>query len=116
MKWRWIKGRKIQEGRVALMRGPLLFCLNLHREDNQGSEFNPKEIVLDVESLSQPISDETIRPNGIACRVKGWKTGTSTTMSHEFDLLFTEFPDPGGEAVYFLPSRIAGAIDDELAR
>jgi DUF1680 family protein len=103
MEWRWIKGQKTQKGRVALMRGPMLFCLSPHLEGNQVIDLEPKEIVLDIESLSEPINDETIRPGGTACRVKGWKSRTKTTAAHELDLRLTEFPDPGGEAVWFLP-------------
>jgi len=34
MTWRLIRGRKLQQGRVAVMRGPLLFCLNPSRVAN----------------------------------------------------------------------------------
>ena len=36
MPWRFVKGREMQEGRVALMRGPVVYCLNPDR--NSGLE------------------------------------------------------------------------------
>ncbi|UCG46576.1 MAG: glycoside hydrolase family 127 protein [Phycisphaerales bacterium] len=33
MEWRLVRGRKIQKGRAAVMRGPLLFCLNPARQE-----------------------------------------------------------------------------------
>lgn len=112
--WRWIKGRQAQAGRVALMRGPLLFCLNPQRAENQAMDVNLQNIMLDMQSLSGPLNDRMIRPGGIACMVKGWKSGAHTTAAHDLDVLLTEFPDPGGEAVYFLPAQPDGAIDDAL--
>jgi hypothetical protein len=90
------------------MRGPLLFCLNPRREQNRGMDIDLQSLMLDTQTASEPLGDRMIRPGGIACTVKGWQAGART------DVLLTEFPDPGGEAVYFLPAQPDGAMDDEL--
>jgi DUF1680 family protein len=38
MEWRFVLGRERQAGRVAVMRGPVLFCLDPLRKEN--AEFN----------------------------------------------------------------------------
>ncbi len=63
MTWRWVKGRRAQVGRVALMRGPLLFCLNPSRnKDVAGSDL--RQLFLNWETLKEPVVDNSIRPNG----------------------------------------------------
>jgi hypothetical protein len=69
MKYRWVKGRKLQAGRAALLRGPVLFCLNPARNEKLVG-VDPKEITIDPASVEGPIDDTTIRPGGQACRVR----------------------------------------------
>ncbi|MFH1266723.1 MAG: beta-L-arabinofuranosidase domain-containing protein, partial [Planctomycetota bacterium] len=47
MPWRFVKGRKAQAGLVAVMRGPMLFCLNPERNDNKKlADMNLRTITL----------------------------------------------------------------------
>ena len=122
MSWRWVKGRKRQAGRMALMRGPLVFCLSAKRNDG-GTEWiryrqiaavDISSIVVDSTSVVGPIPDESVRPGGIACRVKAWSSDRDVTKPPNLDLVLSEFPEPTGEATYFLVSDATVAVDDEL--
>ncbi len=116
MPWRFVRGRKSQSGRVAVMRGPLLFCLNRKRHPEL-AHIAPKTLVLDPASLEGPVADSSVRPEGIACRARAWKSGADfSTDETDFELTLTEFPDPDGVAVYFaVPDPKAKEfVDDEL--
>jgi len=116
MPWRLVQGRKSQAGRVAIMRGPLLFCLNRKRHPEL-ADIDPKTLVFDPSSLESPIADDSVRPDGIACRVRAWKPGADySSDATDFELTLTEFPDPDGVAVYFaVPNPKAEEfVDDEL--
>ncbi|MHC4394676.1 MAG: beta-L-arabinofuranosidase domain-containing protein [Planctomycetota bacterium] len=113
MKWRFIKGRKKQTGLVALMRGPLLFCLNPTRNGAR-QEADLQTVRIDPSSLLGPVKDEIIRPNGLACYVRAWSDGRDSTEPADLRLMLTEFADPGGEAVYFRTSY--PAVDDKLVQ
>ena len=112
---RWIKGRKIHSGKIALMRGPLLFCLSRER-NNLSSEMDLNSITIDMESLSGPFCDQAIRPDGQAFKVRVWSTERNITEDSDPELLLTEFPDPTGEAVYFIPSNPDAAVPDDLIK
>jgi hypothetical protein len=116
MQFRWIKGRKLQAGRVALSRGPVLFCLNPARnEELAGTDF--KEVTLDPASVEGPTDDDTIRPGGQACCVRAWSSDQrSLGAPTDRMLVLTEFADPGGEATHLrVPAPDAAmTIDDEL--
>lgn len=79
MNWRLVKGRKRQAGRVAIMRGPVLFCLNPMNNRGQGlDQLTPNElgrILLDPSSLKGPFSDKTVRPDGMSCEIGAWREG-----------------------------------------
>ncbi len=116
MPWRLVRGRKSQVGRVAVMRGPLLFCLNRKRHPEL-ADINPKTLVLDPSSLEGPVVDDSVRPGGIACRVRAWRSGADySSDTTAFELTLTEFPDPDGVAVYFsIPNpKAEEVVDDEL--
>ena len=116
MTWRWVKGRQAQAGRVALMRGPQLFCLNRTRHPElKGIDL--RLLVIDPASLEGPISDESVRPGGTACRVRAWRPEANYPIEKlDFTLTLTEFPDPDGEAIYFkVPNPGDGSfVADEL--
>lgn len=127
MEPRLVKGRQRQAGRVAVMRGPVLFCLNPERNpgvDNINKEVDPNNklngfdlgrIILDPLTISGPIADSSIRPGGISLKIKGWREGwTLGNGPHELNLLLTEFTDPGGKATYFRLANLREAVDDEL--
>jgi hypothetical protein len=105
MGWRWIKGYETQSGRAALLHGPVIYCLNPHR--NPGLE----DVVLRDITLN-PDSVEALG-NG-RCRVRGWRPKSSLNAPPDLDLVFSEFSDPGGEEIYFQLSEPNAAMDDEL--
>jgi uncharacterized protein len=118
MGFRWIKGRKLQTGRAAALRGPMLFCLNPTRNTKLAG-MDLKEVTIAPASLEGPIVDDTIRPCGQACRVHGWSPGKwNSTAPADLTLLLTEFADPGGEATHLrIPASSADMIvEDELIR
>ena len=116
MRWRLVKGRQRQAGRVAVMRGPLLFCLN----PAQNKTIAPwdaadlSRITLDPASMGEPVPDASVRPDGLACKVQAWKPSLSLRLTGDIELRLTEFPDPDGKATYFRLRDMAPAVDDEL--
>jgi DUF1680 family protein len=116
MNWRLVRGRKQQAGRAAVMRGPVVFCLNPDCDDRlvaqDGADLG--RITLDPESFGEPLADDSIRPDGIACPVQAWKPGYAVQRPGDLSLRLTEFPDPGGKAVYFRLQDFDVAVDDEL--
>lgn len=116
MSWRFVKGRETQTGRVALLRGPMVFCLGLDR--NPGLEAvcpSFRDLVIDPASLGAPESDGTVRPDGRAVRAKAWTNVECT--GDKVDVVFTEFADPSGREVYFrLPAGETAIpqVDDEI--
>ena len=113
MKCRWIKGRKSYSGKVAFMRGPLLFCLS-RKQKKLTAEIDLNSITIDMKSLSDPFSDKTTRPDGLAFKVRAWSTEQRVSEDLDLELVLTEFPDPTGEATYFIPSNPAAAVSDEF--
>jgi uncharacterized protein len=113
MMWRLIQGRKEQAGKVAVTRGPLVFCLS--RTRNPGLEkVDLSQIRLDPTSCAEPVADTTIRPDGIACPVRTWGPQSNAAAAPDLNLLLTEFADPTGEATYFLTSKPEVGVVDEL--
>ncbi|MBI3849701.1 MAG: glycoside hydrolase family 127 protein [Verrucomicrobia bacterium] len=116
MSWRLVKGRQRQAGRVAVMRGPQLFCLNPAQNPAiaklDGTELG--YLALDPASLTDPVPSDVVRPEGLGCRVKAWKAGFGIEKKADFTLTLTEFPDPDGKATYFRLRDFSVAVDDEL--
>lgn len=116
MKWRFVRGRARQSGRVALMRGPMLFCLNPTQDstlaDKDGAELG--QITLDPQSISSPVPDDSVRPDGLACSIRAWKPGYECARPGNLKLKLTEFADPNGRATYFCLQDFSIATDDEL--
>lgn len=118
MPWRWVRGRKAQSGRVALMRGPLLFCLNRARH-KELEKIEPRMLTIAPETLEGPVGDSTVRPDGLAAKVRAWRPGAWYPHAKpDFELVLTEYPDPAGEAVYFhVPNPHAKEfVEDELLK
>ena len=116
MPWRLVKGRKAQAGRVAVMRGPVVFCLNRKRHKNLAN-MDLRLITIDSASIEGPVEDDTVHPNGMACKLRAWGPGSWYPFTKaNLELTLTEFPDPGGEAAYFnVPNPNAQELtDDEL--
>jgi uncharacterized protein len=116
MSWRLVKGRQRQAGRVAVMRGPQLFCLNpaqnaaLAKLD--GTELG--YLALDPASLTDPVPSGAVRRDGLGCRVQAWKPGFGLGKKGDLTLTLTEFPDPDGKATYFRLRDFRVAVEDEL--
>ncbi|HUT88493.1 MAG TPA: beta-L-arabinofuranosidase domain-containing protein [Thermoguttaceae bacterium] len=116
MRWRLVRGRKRQAGRVAVMRGPVVFCLNPVQNERlaqlDGADLG--RITLDPESLGEPVAEDSVRPGGVACRVQAWKSSYAVKRPGDLALLLTEFADPGGKATYFRLQDLSVGVDDEL--
>jgi len=94
MPWRLVKGRQRQAGRVAVMRGPQLFCLN-PAQDSALAKLDGVELgylALDPASLADPVLNAAVRPGGLGCRVQAWKPGFGIGKKGDFTLTLTEFP------------------------
>ena len=116
MPLRLVRGRQSQVGRVAVMRGPMLFGLG--RERNPAvAQTELRLMTVDPESLEGPMADHGVRPGGMACRIRAWKpAGWYPHANPEYRLTLTEFADPAVELVYFhVPNPSAKEFcDDEL--
>ncbi|MDO6518123.1 beta-L-arabinofuranosidase domain-containing protein [Zobellia uliginosa] len=118
---RFIKGRKRNSGRVALMRGPIIYGLNLDKNpeataNGKRSFYDLRRILLDPSTLSGPESDDSVRPDGTALFISGWRENNSgkADRKHEFRLKLTEFPDPDNEFIYFKIPDYSIEVEDEL--
>ena len=118
MTWRFLRGRAVQDGRVALLRGPMVYCIG----KDQNAELlkkcpEPRNLVIDPASLVGPAKDDSTRPNGLKAVAKAWlsqdRTGDTVTVT------LTEFTDPSGQEVYFRVPNLADTspvrlTDDEI--
>ena len=77
MTWRLVKGRQRQAGRVAIMRGPLVFCLNPASSpgSRQTGRRRPRRVPARPLALGDPVPSTTVRPDGLACRARFWPPG-----------------------------------------
>ncbi|WP_347245867.1 beta-L-arabinofuranosidase domain-containing protein [Thermogutta sp.] len=116
MKLRLVRGRRAQSGRVAVMYGPLVFCLSRQGHADL-KDIDLRLITINPETLEGPFPDETVHPGGVACRVKAWAPGAWYPQAPtSYTLELTEFADPTGEATYFhVPNPYDPAfVEDEL--
>ena len=56
MAWRFLRGRAVQDGRVVLLRGPIVYCIG----KDQNAELlekcpEPRNLVIDPASLAEPV-------------------------------------------------------------
>jgi len=102
MPWRLVRGRQAQEGKVAVMRGPLVYCFNPLRNPDA-----PKAdaLTLDPARIASVRRDDSLRPNGSACEI---------ALGEGRKLVLTEYHDPGGQAIYFQAAKDAKTVTDEL--
>ena len=117
MTWRLVLGRKRQSGRAAVMRGPLVFCLDpKHKDAIKGWDAaDLTSIIIDPASLKELPSDDAVRPAGMACQVRAGTAGFGMGCPGNLSLKLTEFPDPQGRSVYFRLPDLRVAVPDELA-
>jgi hypothetical protein len=117
MTWRLALGRKRQAGRAAVMRGPVVFCLNPAQNKSlqkQDAADLGATIVLDPKSLKDASGGDVVRPGGAACQVSGWYDTMAIGIPANISLRLNEFPDPGGKLVYFRLPDLSAAARDEL--
>ena len=113
MAFRWVRGTQQQEGRIALLYGPLLYGLNLARNPAV-AHLNLRAITLDPHSVIGPRRDDSARPGGTSFQIKGWSTPAALQGGPDLSLTLTEFADFGGQEAFFKSSDLAAAGPDEL--
>ena len=114
---RLVRGTKAQAGRVAVMYGPRVFCLNRARNTAlQGEDL--RLITIDPASLQGPFPDGESDGTGLVFKVNAWRAGSwYPHAATDWELTLTEYPDPGGEAIYFsIPSPQDGSITEDALR
>ncbi len=116
MEWRIIKGRQYQKPLGAVMRGPVVFCLSVERNESLRHMELLHRLRIDPESLGEPVRDDAVRPNGLACEVKGLNPFVEERPSEPTNtvVVLTEFSDPESRAAYFHLIDDKMVIDDEL--
>lgn len=116
MPWRLVLGRKRQSGRAAVMRGPVVFCLNPAQNDSlrdrDGADLG--FIMIDPASLKEVPGDTSVRPGGVGCEVRAGDIPSAAGVSGNLLLKLTEFPDPQGKCIYFRLPDLSVAVPDEL--
>ena len=118
MAWRLLRGRAVQDGRVVLLRGPIVYCIG----KDQNAELlvkcpEPRNLIIDPASIAEPVRDDSIRPNGLKVVAKAWLNPDCT--GEKVDVTLTEFIDPSGQDVYFRVPNLADTspvrlTDDEI--
>lgn len=115
MPWRLVRGRKSQEGRVALMRGPMVYCIGTaNNAELIGKCEKLNDLILDPASLGAPVADTSVRPGGLKVVAKAWAPGSDTKQAAPLDVVLTEFVDPTGTTTYFRLPDLTASVDDEL--
>jgi uncharacterized protein len=118
MEWRVIRGRRSQAGRAAILRGPVIFTMNPDRnpEFSKRAVFEPRQLMIHPNEVDHPVPDDSVRPGGVCCKVNAWPQGSFWPFIGRRPLVLTEYPDAGGQAIYFLvPNEKASILaDDEL--
>ncbi|MBN1342405.1 MAG: glycoside hydrolase family 127 protein [Phycisphaerae bacterium] len=115
MPWRLVRGRKSQEGRAALMRGPVVYCIGAANNAELLEKCRkPGDLILDPTSLGAPVADKSVRPDGMKVLAKAWPPESETKDPAPLDVVLTEFVDPSGVATYFRLPDLTRAVDDEL--
>jgi uncharacterized protein len=118
MEWRLVLGRERQAGRVAIMRGPLIFCLDPEQNESLAKmdAADLGRIVIDRAYIeSAPVKNSDIRPEGIACRLKAGNIPFAMGNAGNLTLTLKEFADPKGKCTYFSTPDLSEAVPDELS-
>jgi uncharacterized protein len=115
MTWRLVRGRKLQEGHVALLRGPMVYCIGVAQNGELLKKHKePRDLTIDPASLGTPVADASVRPQGLKVLAKAWPPGDRGQGVAPLDVVLTEFVDPSGIATYFRVPAAAETVDDEL--
>lgn len=112
MTWRLLRGRALQDGRVVLLRGPIVYCIG----KDQNAELlakcpEPRNLVIDPASITEPARDDSIRPGGLKVVARAWLN--EDCSGEKVDVTLTEFIDPSGQDVYF---RVPHLVDTSPLR
>jgi uncharacterized protein len=127
---RLVRGRKLQSGKVAVMRGPVVFCFSPARQAARypvyaGRGANPAEIQRSIDeavsrtkfdwsTLGTIVPDKTVRPDGLALEVRGWGPTSDAQKPADLTFLLTEFIDATGQLTYMPGHAAPRSVDDEL--
>jgi DUF1680 family protein len=117
MSWRLIRGHRMQEGKVALVRGPVVYCLGTAQNEEVLKKYpNFEGIVVDPSSFGEPEPDSSVRPGGLKVRAKARAEapGAWSKGAPYLELTFTEFVDPTGIITFFHVLDLGDAVEDEL--
>ena len=116
MAWRFIAGRRQQRPLGAVMRGPTVFCLNLDRNEDLKQMELLHRLRIDPGSISAPVRDNSVRPNGLACTVRALNPfiEESPRGPTNTEIVLSEYPDPDCRATYFRLVDDKMLVDDEL--
>jgi hypothetical protein len=117
MVWRFIKGHQVQEGKAALARGPVVYCLGTAQNEEILKTYPDFHgIVIDPPSLGEPEPDRSIRPDGkkVTVKARAEAPGAWSKGAPHLTLTFTEFIDPTGIVTYFHLLDLGKAVEDEL--
>ena len=118
MPWRLVRGRETQAGRVALLRGPMVYCIG---KDQNAALFQAfpsfRDLTVDPATIGAPVPDDTVRRGGLKVSALAWTTADCT--GEKVPVVFTEFADPSGREVYFKVPDLSnaapiGIVDDEI--
>ena len=117
MAWRFIKGHQLQEGKAALARGPVVYCLGTAQNQevlNKHPDF--RGIVVDPASVGEAEPDRSIRPDGkkVTVRARVEAPGAWSKGAPHLTLTFTEFIDPTGIVTFVHLLDLNQAVEDEL--
>jgi hypothetical protein len=118
MDWRLVAGRQRQAGRAAVMRGPVIFCLDPAQSPaiakKDGADLS--RLVIDRAGIGPPVASDAVRPGGIACPLKACDRGAALGNCGNLRLVLTEFADPQGKCIYFRLPDPSETVADELLR
>ena len=117
MAWRFVKGHQLQEGKAALARGPVVYCLGTAQNEEILKKYPGfNGIVIDPASVGEPEPDGSIRPDGkkVTVRARIEAPGAWSKGAPHLTLTFTEFIDPTGIVTYVHLLDLGKAVEDEL--
>jgi DUF1680 family protein len=117
MSWRFVRGHQLQEGKAALARGPVVYCLGTAQNEEVLKTFPGfNGIVIDPTSLGEPEPDSSIRPDGrkVTLKARAEAAGPWSKGAPHLTLTFTEFIDPTGIATFAHLLDLGPAVEDEL--
>lgn len=100
MPWRLVRGRVNQAGKVAIMRGPVVYCLAPKRHPKL-ADMDLRLLVLKPDSIATADGERDFSGAPL-CRANAWRPGAwYPGAKADLELTLAPFPDPEAEATYF---------------